>query len=260
MPQHSVLRVAENSLASLASKGQRERRLSSISQIPNPIKRFGAFMIDGLVSACPSAANRLIGNDSATKTITYLGAGADHIVFLNGQDVIKIHVKSLAMLDQEKKRLRSVQQERYSIMAEYIGPFMLDQIVDIGPHPKRPNQTGVRTVQPFCDFVPINVFTPHSLDTNVQGLDLFLERYPNLARSLIDLVNVSMLMYQKTGLAPDLTGIENVVVSRSESRLLLIDGQPIDHDSSLGEGHKWVLTQAEYVASRIMGTNQQDLV
>ncbi len=109
--------------------------------------------------------------------------------------------------------------------------FTLDEQTLIDAHPLNQSWRVVQTLQPYCPFDPIDVFSCDKPTVNTKMLRSATQRYSGLEYALNEFVDNSTRYHESTGLYPDTNGVDNLVVSNlSTPELTLIDTGPIGQE------------------------------
>lgn len=219
--------VLELSIATSITPEASSRRRTEIQSLPNKAKRFGALAVHDFAIRFPRSAARLAGLPATE----FIGTGADSSVFRKGDNVIKIHRRSIEMSEPERRRLAQMMDHSHKVMATHMTGFVIDQMVDIQPSPLCSSQRAVQIFQRYHDWSGIGTFVPDKPEINLQGLERVCRAIPGIDDSLRDFVRSSRTMFEKTGFLPDTNGTDNLVLTQGDSpELILIDGQPIGGD------------------------------
>lgn len=216
--------VLEQSLATSITPEMQTERRNNILELPSRTKRVGALAIHEFATRFPSTAAKILGFQG----VDFVGAGADSTVFRQGDQVVKVHRRSVEMGEPSRQILAAEMDRAYKVMASHLPDFILAQTIDVAAHPIRTEQRAVQIHQRYYDWYGIGTFLPNEGSIDLSGLAEVCRTVPGIDDALRDFVHGSRHMHAETGFLPDTTGINNLVLTRTDTpELVLIDGQPI---------------------------------
>jgi hypothetical protein len=106
--------------------------------------------------------------------------------------------------------------------------FTLDEETVVDSHPLNPAWRVVQTIQPYCAYEPMGLFSSDKPGVNMGNLVNATRLHPGIEDSLAEFVRRSEHYHSETGLNPDTNGVDNLVLSRSAvPELTLLDTGPI---------------------------------
>lgn len=190
-------------------------------------RRFGALALHNLAINHPVLTDRILEKDPNKAHLGYLSEGHFSVVYQRGAEVTKIYRPSISM--PEGERLKSSQQfaARHEILCEFLGDVVLPQSVSVENHPFRRGARAILINQSYLPYRPLKALAIKSLDADLDALKEDLAKYPSLEWEFGQMISNSWDLFSETGLLPDTTGYNNLVISDKHPTLKLIDGLPI---------------------------------
>jgi hypothetical protein len=177
----------------------------------------------------PSCVADLLGLDYLPPGLSHLADGNQSSVYRKGDTVLKVHVPSITMSDQERKDLVSIETNRHNMLIQHLQDLALPQQMFIGKHPILRGESAVQITQPYVTGFDPQLFTEAQVQINTHRVADLEQRSPHALAQLSTLATRSLHMYQETGLLVDTNGARNIIIQADES-CLLIDSTPIGPD------------------------------
>ena len=230
--------MLELSLASSIAPDMQAERVDNIAGLQNPVKRLGAEALHKLAIDRPKQATRLMQAVLRPHGLEYLGFGIEASVYKTGDEVVKVHRRSVQMSEARRHRVAEEKQAQFTDFRPFYGGFLLDQVITVDTHPLGRDLRAVQTRQPFFSFVHnLGIFTLNNPSVNIDNLERVCRQYPGIADELTDFVEAARRGAAETGLLPDVNGTDNLVVSSDSNvpELKLIDSQPLPADQGWAE-------------------------
>ena len=202
-----------------------DERRANIEQMANPLQRYGELALLNAAQSFPETTGRLIKRglpeDSGWRLA---GAGSEHTAITDDQVVLKIHRTSVFMSESDRLALAAEFNERHAVMRNYLGNLVVDQLSESGFNPLNRDKRAVVTTQDYYRFQDLGLFPAYEPCVDRSALDVARHSYPGIEDALHDFAKAGLRMYGRTGLLPDTSGLNNVVVVEKE--LVSLDGQP----------------------------------
>lgn len=206
-------------------------RLHNIDDMPSPLQKMGELLLFRTAAKHPKLISSLLNIYDAEKLpggYEYLGAGSQHTVIANDEQVLKVHRASTYMTAKERRELLAKSEFKHSALVHYLGEMVLKQQAEIGVNPLRPQSDAVILTQRRVDFKNPDFFPAYRRDVNLTSIKKY-SHDREVFHELNSLVRNGIAMGANIGMAPDTSGLNNIVLPLDKNRpLLCMDGLPID--------------------------------
>lgn len=157
--------------------------------------------------------------------LSLAGAGSAHTAVTDGQQILKIHRLSTFMNDQAKVALNESMIAQHKVLRNHLGTMVIRQTTRVDSNPLRPRKKAVISTQPYINFEDLGIFDGYRSTIDQSVFESVKNKFPGITEALFDFANYGLQMHEKTGLLPDTSGLNNIVVADGE--LLCLDGLPI---------------------------------
>ena len=230
MSSRSPVEIAKNSLYSSYTPEMSDTRRAHLESTKNPVFRYGALAIHKAVLANPTRAAKLLGVRYGLGDAEITGQGYQSVVVRKGNNVLKICLASMDMDAPERDAMVARMTRDNSDLRNAMPDYTLPQKVFTAPHPAYPEVDTVQISQPYLpNFTDTDLFGKGTTAAHVYERVTELEdNHPGAARQLAGFVTQSRVLFENYGLYPDTAGVKNLVLTAGDSKLTLLDGQPIN--------------------------------
>ncbi|OYW85868.1 hypothetical protein B7Z17_01525 [Candidatus Saccharibacteria bacterium 32-49-10] len=177
--------------------------------------RIAAELVHAAVNLHPEFFTRLQSKPYDDLQLKFIGAGwhADVVKQDEGESVLKVDRHSRLMtVDEQAAHVESLQ-AKDDFTVRRLANFALKTSYEVGPDPLDQRQTAVIGVQEYVPHRPVEA---------ADNIDL---------ESLRGFVAASRIMYNQTGVLPDLAMPGNVAVTDS-GQVVLLDTEPIENNGT----------------------------
>lgn len=223
-----VARAVEHSLSSTVAPDLAQDRVDKIKTLRPFPDRIGAMALHRLITAQPELARKAINLMLIPRHLRYISSGADSGVFQRDDQVVKIIRSSVPLSEEEKVAKAQQRTEEFERLHEFMTPFMLSEKTVVDTHPLNPDWRVVQTLQPYCEFEPLGIFSIDDTQVNIGNVYEATKAHAGIEDALTDFVQGSERYHDETGLYPDTNGTNNLVLSgASTPELTLLDTGPI---------------------------------
>lgn len=195
--------------------------------MPNVARRFGALALHRLAVNHPILTDRILEKDPKKAHLGYLSEGHFSVVYQREAEVTKIYMPSISMNEYERLKTSNQVAARHELLCEFLGDVVLPQTVSVENHPFRRGARAILIRQSYLPYRPLKALAIKSIDADLDALKVDLANYPDIKPELELMISKSWDMFSETGLLPDTTGYNNLVIGAEQPTLKLIDGLPI---------------------------------
>lgn len=224
----SAASAVERSLDAVSIGGDLEHRIAEIQAVENPAKRAGLMAVHSAVARFPDVFANHFGLDYHPPGLTHLDYGVQSDVYrLDATHVLKV-IKHGGDEDEQAQTADQLSHE-HSEMARHIGPAVLPHTIFVDRHPIARSQSAVQIIQPYreLDFLQLS----DDFESTQPLRDRLLAAWqanPNFLDEMTAIVRGGRTLSQAHDhLIIDVVGRNNVGIARENSRVEIVDGQPV---------------------------------
>lgn len=211
--------------------GQIESRRRNIRQMTNKLHLASELVLLGVSLHLPDLVGSIVGIDTRPKGYYFVGGGHDHTVISDGRVVTKINRDSVLQTEAARQNMAERMNREHRLMCRYLGGLLVEQTTIVDAHPLNSHKRAVQTLQDIVEFEPLTIFHPHKPEIGEAALEQTVAAHPAIEGSLHELAERSLQMAEETGLLLDVSGLDNIVITKDRQELKCIDGLPLHADN-----------------------------